>query len=186
MFLLPFSTFIVVRQVEADVRVVSIFRKWARHDRPPVRRRVVDGQNGPPAKLLGAITSLMSSCDCDVRHLRPLFEIQSIDGDPVFSMTYQERLRDVPWLSCLLGSLPRIHASTEVLFRGQARKSFSQRTGRGAILPVRGVGPKENLAVVSRRRRAAGVGSFPPPTSSCLRPHRCSARSGARPRQPVI
>ena len=87
MFLLPFSSLIVVRQVEADVRVVSIFRKWARHNRPPVRRRVVDGQNGPPAKLLGAITSLMSSRDRDVRHLRPLFEIQSIDGDPVFSMT---------------------------------------------------------------------------------------------------
>lgn len=186
MFLLPFASLIVVRQVKADVRVISVFLEWARHNRPPVRRRVVDGQNGPPAKLLGAITSLMSSLDRDARHLRPLLEIQSVDGDPVFSKTYQERLWDVPWLSCFPGSLPRIHASTELLFLGQVRKTFSQWTERGAILPVRGAGSKGNLVAVSRRRRAAGAGSFRPPTSSCPRPHRCSARSGARPRQPAI
>lgn len=186
MFLLPFSTFIVVRQVEADVRVVSVFLEWTRHNCPPVRRRVVDSQYGPPAKLLGAITSFSSALDCDIRHFRPLLEIQSVDGNSVVSKTYQKCLWDVPWLSCPLGSLPRIHASTELLFLGQGRKSFSQRTERGAILPVRGAGSKGNLAVVSRRRRAAGAGSFPPPTSSCLHPHRCSARSGARPRQPGI
>ena len=186
MLLLPFSSVIVVRQVEADVRVIWILLKWTLCHRAPVRRCVVDGQNGPPVKFLGAVTSFMSSVDRDLRHLRPVRVIQSIDRDLVFARAYQERLWNGPWRSCLLGSLPRILASTEVLCLGQDRKSSTQRTERGAILPVRAVGSKGNLAAASRRPRGTGVGFSHSPTSSCLRPHRCPARSAAQPRQPAI
>lgn len=166
--------------------MVSILFEWTLCHRPPIRHCIAYSQNGPPTEFLWAVTSFMSSLNRDPCHLRPVRVIQSIDGDPFYTRAYQKHLWDGPWLSCPLGSAPRIHASTEALYLVQNRESFTQRTERGAILPIHAVGPKENLAVAARHPHSAGVGSFLRPTSSCLRPQCCSAKSGVRQRQPAI
>ena len=101
--------------------MVSILFEWTLCHRSPIRLCIAYSQNGPPAELLWAVTSFMPSLNRDLCHLRPVRVIQSIDGNLIFTKAYQKRLWDGPWLSCPLGSPPRIHASTKVLCLVQNR-----------------------------------------------------------------
>ena len=122
MFLLLFPTVVARNQIETDVRMVWILFKRALHHLASIQLRTRDCQDGPAMETLRPIASLNTSANCYRRHDLPAIVIESINRDPVFSMTDEEHLRNRSRTARLPGRPAGIHTTTEMFLSGESRK----------------------------------------------------------------
>lgn len=183
MLFLSFATISVIRQVQADVRMVWIRFKWTCLYGPSVCRCIIEGQNGPAMKVLPPDLSFSAPRDREPCHLSAFRVIHPIHGNPVTIAVYEKHLgdRECPsGLSGLVSTALREYASTETLCLSQGRNPVIQWTERGAILPVCAIGPVRNPLAALRRRRSVDARSSRSETSSNRRPLHCPEESTER------
>ena len=181
MLLLHVSTCTVVRQIQANVRVVWIFWKRAWRHGPPVRRRVKNAQKSPTVEILAAVSSSPASDDREPCHFAAFCVIHPIHRDSIIVGTNEEHLRNRSCPTGPFGTCPGVHAPAEALGFGQGRQLPIQWIGRGALLQGRATGHERSRPAVPRRRRSVGVRSLRESTSSIRRPLRRSTISTVQP-----
>lgn len=92
--LLPLSSVSVMWQIQADIRMVGIRFERRGFYASSIRRRLGDGQDRPPVKLLAGGASLPAARCRELRHLGARRMIHSVHGNPIVFLAHEKCLRN--------------------------------------------------------------------------------------------
>lgn len=185
--LLRLSPIGVVRQIEADVRMIWVRSGWRGFHGSSVRSRIADGQDCPAVKCLAGGIPCLASCHGKHCHFLARGKVHAVDGNPVISRAYQKCFRDGLWPVGSSGLPAREHASTEILRPTQGWYLVTQGSAaRETLHPTPATAPSGTRQARPRNHRSATAG-FPHVWTHNIPLRRdCSPGSTAQPSQREI